>query len=75
MDLVSVLRAAGTDKIPSDIATPVRNHGAPLQGWSPRMQLAPAGHVMQSLNLFSVLALYMRILTCARDACHRRACL
>mmetsp|Transcript_13287 Transcript_13287/g.40210 ORF Transcript_13287/g.40210 Transcript_13287/m.40210 type:complete len:218 (+) Transcript_13287:166-819(+) len=27
LDLVSVLRAAGTDKIPSDIATPVRNHG------------------------------------------------
>ena len=27
LDLVSLVRAAGTDKIPSDIATPVRNHG------------------------------------------------
>lgn len=28
-DLVSLLKNVGTDKIPSDITTPVRNHGAP----------------------------------------------
>ncbi len=27
LDLASLVKAAGTDKIPSDIATPVRNHG------------------------------------------------
>lgn len=27
LDLVSLLKATGTDKIPSDIATPIRNHG------------------------------------------------
>lgn len=28
LDLVSLLKNVGTDKIPSDITTPVRNHGA-----------------------------------------------
>lgn len=31
-DLVSLLKNVGTDKVPSDIATPVRNHGAPAAG-------------------------------------------
>ena len=72
MDLASVLRAAGTDKIPSDIATPMRNHGAPLQGWSCASR---PGHVVHFIDLISCNALGMLILLCTgRNACRCRAC-
>lgn len=42
LDLVTLNKYAGTEKIPSDIATPVRNHGE----WQLHPFNSPVEHVM-----------------------------